>query len=207
MFTSHSMDRQRLSGSLPIQAAWSPQGTSTPFAKPVVGHGVNDLSFSMKAELERSIAKHMEKSKSVVTTHTRSVREGNVFSLSVHRGVPESWTGQVSPLPPTGPGTGQVHPYPTWDWTGGPPPPTGPGTELGTGQVPPPPPDFGSGQAPLTWHRNEGPPTGPGTGQGDSPPPPKKNWKWHQKWTRRLGGCGQYASCGHAGGLSCYLGC
>ena len=58
-----SMERQRLSGSLPLQGVWSPQGTAILVAKPAVGHGVNELSFSMKAELERSIVKHLEKSK------------------------------------------------------------------------------------------------------------------------------------------------
>ena len=32
----------------------------------------------------------------------------------------------------------------------------------------------------------------------------KKKW-WQKKWRRKGGGCGRYASCGHAGGLSCLV--
>ena len=56
------------------------------------------------------------------TTHTRSVMEGNVFSLSVHRGA----GGGVNTMKDLG-----VAPlsHQTWDWTGG-----TPTTGTGTGQ-------------------------------------------------------------------------
>ena len=60
----------------------------------------------------------------VITVYTRSEREGNVFSLFVHRAM-ELGTGQkLSPPPhwtwdwiegPPGPGTGKA-PHRTWDW-------------------------------------------------------------------------------------------
>ena len=89
-----------------------------------------------------------------ITAHTRSVREGNVFTLS--------GTGQVPPIPPH-PDLGQVPPTRTWDRYP-PPPPPGPGT------VPPPLVMFvtlsGTRQVPptQTWHWTvPPPPPRPGT--------------------------------------------
>ena len=96
------------------------------------------------------------------TAKARSVREGNVFSWSVHRGSPD--LGLAAPLPQT------------LDWTGDPPdlgldmvPPTRPGT----GQGDPCPPGSGTGHGtPLP------PPTPELAPDGDSP-----NWNWHQTGT------------------------
>ena len=60
------MDRQ-LGSSGPLQNNWLSSSTPMSLGKISPGHGVNDLSAKIKAELNRSIAKHMEKG-----THTWS---------------------------------------------------------------------------------------------------------------------------------------
>ena len=117
-------------------------------------------------------------------THS-SVREGNVFSLSVHRRgtlyhEPMGYPPNMGPDRGYPPGGGTLH----WvcDWTGG------TLTRYGAGKG--------------------GTPTGHRTGQGVPPTImtsilfvgtlPPMTW-----WMELVLRCGRYASCGHAGGHSC----
>ena len=84
------------------------------------------------------------------TDHTQSVREGNVFSLSVHRGVCTMDLGSCPPPPQT------------WESTGDTP------MRPGTGQAPPPPLNLGQDLEPDRVEPPR-PPTRPGTGQGVPP--------------------------------------
>ena len=160
-------------------------------------------------------------------------REGNVFSLSVHRGggAPGGTPPQLRGVPPGVPpqlggprgtpqlrGGGCPQGYPQLGVPPGVPPPTG-------GRAPPGvPPNWGGGRP---WGY---PQLGRGA-PGGTPPPPinldknvgqnlgqkmdkvlDQKWTtfWTKNWTNILetfggggGGRGRYASCGHAGGLSC----
>ena len=114
-------------------------------------------------------------------------REGNVFSLSVHRGAPPpNWGGGRPGGTP-----------PNWGGHPGGTPPTGGGTP---GGIPPP------GYPPTPKTKN-----GQSFGQKMDKILDKK---WTKFWTKNStniletfggggGGRGRYASCGHAGGLSC----
>ena len=118
----------------------------------------------------------------VVTSHTWSVREGNVFSLSVHRGggpVPWSLGLDREPPPPPYLGLDRGTPHQTWDWTGG-SSPLDLGLDRGTLPTRPVP-----GQGPHhTWDWTGGPP----------PPPTRTAWAVRH---------GRYTSGSLAGGLSC----
>ena len=116
----------------------------------------------------------------IITARVRSTREGNVLTSvcpSIHPSVcPQGGGGGVRVPPPGGLGT---PPGGSWYPRGGRVPPRGSGYPLGGSGYPP-----GGGQVP------------PGGGvPGQVPPRPgQKEYSLHG---------GRYASCVHAGGLSC----
>ena len=160
-------------------------------------------------------------------------REGNSFTLFVcpHRGGGEGGSGSGTPPPPRGGGgypgpvppeggdPGPVPPPPPPPPGGGggvpgsgtPPPPGGGGTQVRypppgggggggyPGPVPPPPPGGGGGGVP-----GSGTPPPPRGYPGQVPPPPGGGGtRVGQQKEYSLHG-GRYASCVHAGGLSCF---
>lgn len=56
------MDRQFGGSGGALQNNWMPSSSPIMLGKVSPGHGVNDYSQKIRAELNRSIAKHMEKS-------------------------------------------------------------------------------------------------------------------------------------------------
>ena len=83
------------------------------------------------------------------TTHTRSVREGNVFSLSVHRG-PRTWYWTMDPpLPHRNLGLDRGTSPANLGLDRGTPPPTGQ-------VIPPPPADLALDRYPPYWNSKDG---------------------------------------------------
>ena len=133
----------------------------------------------------------------IITDRIRRLGEGNVFSLFTPGGTPtRSRRGRWVPQP--GPDWGGV-PWPGPD--GGVPQVRYPPDRSGWGGVPRPGPDRGYPKVgtPLPGQDGGGYPN-IGTPQGRYPPPPEIGP--HMEYLIR---CGQYASCVHAGGLSCLL--
>ena len=87
-----------------------------------------------------------------------SVREGNVFSLSVNRGGGQTWIGDPSPNPDLGPPNQDLGP---------------PNQDLG-------PPNSDLGPPNWTWHQTQHPPHPPTDLAPDRYPPPQT---WHQTGT------------------------
>ena len=111
---------------------------------------------------------------------------------------PPTWTwsgGRPAPHLPTWTWTGGTPPCPpTWTWTGGAMPhPHPPNLDLDGGPAPPCPPSH------FTWMGGPAPPY-LDLDRGHFPPPPPQ--KQHSVYLL----CGsRYASCVHAGGLSCNI--